>query len=360
MTQIALFRFPTKPSLAKPSLALPLAALLLGSALGLGAGSWGAARAAEVSEGNGAAYAPLTIDAPVSLNRAIDLEGPYLTLGDLFTGVSDKASVPVARAPRPGRSAILDADWLDRTARAYEIPWRPHSGLEQAVITRPGSTVPADRIQETLRVMLTALGAPSDTEIQVTSTQTPLTVPLGVSPSIRTLEEQFDPSSGRFSAVLEAPAGEADAERVRISGRLFATREIPVLSRRVGRDEIIGPRDVSFLRERLDRLPPDAITDVADLVGMTPRIAVRDGQPLRRADVVRPILLKKGALVTMELRMPGIAVSAQGRALDNGAEGDTVRVINTASNQTILATVSGGNRVIVQAPGGLPRQTASR
>ncbi|WP_413207051.1 flagellar basal body P-ring formation chaperone FlgA [Rhodospirillum sp. A1_3_36] len=297
---------------------------------------------------------------PINLIQASDVEGPYITLGDLFTGVGDRATIPVARSPQAGRTAILDADWLNRTAQANDLDWHPQGSFVQAVVTRPGTTVPTEDILSALRHTLKRHGAPENGEITLSTAQRALTIPSGSPMNISVSEDQYDPSTGRFSAVVEALAGSPDAEQLRLSGRIIDTREIPVPLRRISRTEVIDAHDLEYIRMRVDRLPKDVIVDAENLIGQSPRTFLRDGEPVRISSVINPIVVEKGALVTMELRMPGIALTTQGRAMEAAGQGETLRVSNTASNQVVLATVAGPNRVIVHIPSVGNPQTASR
>jgi flagellar basal body P-ring formation protein FlgA len=57
--------------------------------------------------------------------------------------------------------------------------------------------------------------------------------------------------------------------------------------------------------------------------------------------------------VVMLLDSPGIALSAEGQALDAGAEGDHIRVQNPVSHAVVQAQVMADGRVRV-APGAMP------
>ena len=67
--------------------------------------------------------------------------------------------------------------------------------------------------------------------------------------------------------------------------------------------------------------------------------AVNAGQPFRGDDVRRPIIVTKGETVTMQFSVPGVELSAMGRAMSEGGIGDTVTVQNPASYRMISATV---------------------
>jgi flagella basal body P-ring formation protein FlgA len=88
-------------------------------------------------------------------------------------------------------------------------------------------------------------------------------------------------------------------------------------------------------------------------VGLAVRLQVSPGQPLPLADLVRPPLVEKGALVTLTLEAGGIALSAQGQALEAGADGEHIRVLNPLSRAVMEAQIIGPGRARVE-PGSLP------
>lgn len=51
--------------------------------------------------------------------------------------------------------------------------------------------------------------------------------------------------------------------------------------------------------------------------------------------------VRRGEMVTLQYAAPGLSLSMRARALEDGAVGDTVRFVNTSSNRTIEATVTG-------------------
>jgi flagellar basal body P-ring formation protein FlgA len=51
--------------------------------------------------------------------------------------------------------------------------------------------------------------------------------------------------------------------------------------------------------------------------------------------------VRRGETVTLDYAAPGVSLSMRARALEDGAVGDNVRFLNTSSNRTIEATVTG-------------------
>jgi len=81
------------------------------------------------------------------------------------------------------------------------------------------------------------------------------------------------------------------------------------------------------------------------------RRALRARQPLYAYDIKKPVVVKKGELVTLVFALPGIELTAQGQALADGGKGDVIAVLNARSRRTIEGRVSGPGTVAVQAPG---------
>jgi len=148
--------------------------------------------------------------------------------------------------------------------------------------------------------------------------------------------------------VIYAPAGDLSAKRVRVSGRLFKTMEIPVPSRRVLAGEVISRQDIKWIRVRASRLHTDIIVEEVDLVGKSPRRGLKAGYPVRSSTVRRPVLVPKGSLVTMILRAPKMLLTAQGKALQDGADGDVIRITNLQSDKIVEAEVIAAGQVAVR------------
>jgi len=86
--------------------------------------------------------------------------------------------------------------------------------------------------------------------------------------------------------------------------------------------------------------PDGTAGDVAAMVGLEVRRAVYQGRAVTPADLGPPTLVKRNAIVRVIYRTGGLAIRTEGRALDDGGAGERVRVMNLASRQTVIGTVS--------------------
>jgi flagella basal body P-ring formation protein FlgA len=111
--------------------------------------------------------------------------------------------------------------------------------------------------------------------------------------------------------------------------------------------EIIRERDVEWMSVQANRLTRTSVLDSATLVGMSPRRTIRAQDVIRSTDLQVPVMVTKNSLVTIRLRTERMELTAQGRALEEGAEGDVVRVMNTKSNTVVNAVVVDSGAVVV-------------
>lgn len=126
--------------------------------------------------------------------------------------------------------------------------------------------------------------------------------------------------------------------------------ELPALLHYVPPGQTIAPEDVGIIRVPADRLVQAVVAEPDDLIGKTPRRAVRPGQPVRIADVQLPVVVRKGDLVTIVIESKFMRLTVQGRANEDGAEGQTIRVANTRSGKVLDATVAGPGIAKIEAP----------
>ena len=289
--------------------------------------------------------------AKVVLRESVSVKSKLVRLNDLFSGTGEKADIAVAYAPVPGKRAIFDSRWLYRVARAYGLNWRPLGLQDQIVVERESQIITREEIEDSIRVALIDRGADPNTKVELSNRMMRLYVASDVAASVGVEDVSYEPRTGRFTAILVAPAGDPGATRTRVTGRLQRETDVPVPARRIQANEVIAERDIKWVKVRQNRLPRGVIVDINELIGKSPKRWLRAGIPVRAANVQPPILVPKGSLVTIYLKVPRMMLTAQGKALENGSDGDVIRINNTQSNKVIEAEVKGVAKVAVLPPG---------
>jgi flagella basal body P-ring formation protein FlgA len=127
----------------------------------------------------------------------------------------------------------------------------------------------------------------------------------------------------------------------------------------IKRGDVISDSDLAYANAAAP-LVADIASSMNDLSGMEARRFLHAGEPLRRDDVRRPILVTKGTNVTMTFTQPGITLTETGKAMSEGGIGDTVTVLNPVSYRQVSAVVSGAGQVRVgDATLAIPQQLAA-
>ena len=124
----------------------------------------------------------------------------------------------------------------------------------------------------------------------------------------------------------------------------LANAETVFAARTIASQSLIEPGDIVLAPDDV----PGALTKAEDAVGREARYAIYAGRPIRAKDLTEPALIERNTIVTLVFEKGGLRISTDGRALDRAAVGDTVRVMNIGSRQTIVGRVAPDGRVFVQ------------
>ena len=136
-------------------------------------------------------------------------------------------------------------------------------------------------------------------------------------------------------------AAPASAEQAEGLGALVVhpVRTIPAGS-------VIGPDDVAL--RRVSNLPAaDMVQAIAAAVGKEARRSLYADRPIHGQEIGPITLVERNARVTMRFRNGAMELTTVGRALEAGAMGQLIRVMNLDSRRTIHGRVSGPEAVDV-------------
>ena len=283
----------------------------------------------------------------VTLRTAVIIEDNYITLGDLFENAGPNAAKKIAYAPAPGKRATFDAKWLYKVANAYKLNWRPFTMNTHAVVERASQMIQRDEIHDALVNALRSRGAGNDFEVELAASTNNLHVAADVASTVGIEGLSFDAGTGRFVATVAVPANDPAAARTRVTGRIHKLVSLPVLAETKRRGDVIRANDIQWREVRASEVRDHVITDEEELVGMAAKREIKADSAVHVSQLRRPVLIAKGALVTVELAQGGMSLSTQGKAQEEGSLGDVIRVTNIRSNKIIEATVNGNNRVAI-------------
>jgi flagella basal body P-ring formation protein FlgA len=288
--------------------------------------------------GMAAAHAAEPVPGSQPRLQTVQVSGGFIRLGDLFPEAGDKAGVVVAYAPMPGNRVVYDVKSLANLARTNGVAWQPQSWFDRVVIERPAVTIGDAEIIGAVRAQLARRNLDPKTEIELATRGTTLQLPADAPINLELQAFTFDDRSGQFSGALVLPAADGK-QTMSVSGRVYRTVEVPTLTRRVATGETVARDDLDWQPARLETLARNVILDPAKIIGMEAKHPLPPDQPLRVGDVRAPLIVAKGSMVTMIVQSPAMTLTAKGRAMDNGALGELVKIQNTQSKVVVEGEV---------------------
>jgi flagella basal body P-ring formation protein FlgA len=301
-----------------------------------------------------AAPAAAVAQAPAAALRAeVTVSAEVVRLGDLFDNAGAHAETAVFRAPDPGHTGRVPASIVVEAARRAGLAQITAGDIREIAISRAARIVPLVEMEERIAGALArALGLADSGRIQVAFDRG--TRPIAVEPDLRgEIDVQrldHDVRSGRFEALL-AIRGADRIRPIRITGSANEMVEYVVPARAINRGEVVRAGDVSVERRprsEVAMLTSDSVMTLSQAVGMAARRPLLPERAFRTADLMRPEIVERNGSVLILLDVPGLMLTVRGKALEAGAQGDTIQVQNLLSRKTLQGVVTGPGRVTVQ------------
>ena len=95
-----------------------------------------------------------------------------------------------------------------------------------------------------------------------------------------------------------------------------------------------------------DIVPPKsnmALRTASSMIGMEASRNLYIGKPIHKSDLQAPRLIERNAIISIIYAKGPLSIETEGRALEDGARGARIRVMNLKSKRIVTATVTGTN-----------------
>jgi flagella basal body P-ring formation protein FlgA len=294
------------------------------------------------------AAAQMTGSTP-TLKREVTMTNEIVRIGDLVDRAGALAAMPIFRAPDLGETGTVTAERVAEAVRPYGLTLDTQD-ITEVVVARAGHVIPVKDVKAALARALTGrLGVvgPDNLSFVFDMELRPLHLRPSVSTDLEPRQITFDRHSGRFDITLSV-AGAASRDLLfRFTGRATETRDVAIVVAPIARGDLIRQADILIERRPKAELVDGAVENISEVVGLAARRPLNAGQMLRKADLMKPEIVRQNEPVTLVYEMPGILLTVRGKAVNSGSEGDVVNVINLQSNRTIQGTVVEPGRVKV-------------
>jgi flagella basal body P-ring formation protein FlgA len=286
------------------------------------------------------------------LRALVTVTSDIVRIGDLVENAGAAANVAVFRAPDLGQTGAVAVSRVAEVLRPHDVAGLDTGGLSEVVVTRLSRTITAKDIEDRIARALGGkygFGDAGNLTITMDRELRPMHIEASAASDLTIARLNVEPRSGRFDVSFELP-GSAAARRLplRFTGTVAETLETATLVRTMARGEIVRQADVVIERRPKAEVAGEPIT-TEQVVGFALKRALRSGQAIRQADLMKPEVVQRNETVIIVYEVPGIFLTVRGKALEAGAAGDLISVLNVQSNRTVQATVTGPGRVTIAA-----------
>lgn len=120
---------------------------------------------------------------------------------------------------------------------------------------------------------------------------------------------------------------------------------VPVLKQAVQKGETITADNIILQEIPAAQAFASTIASADELTGQQTIRTIAAGQPVNRLHVRIAPAISRNQMVTMVFRKGGIELSGRGQALEDGALGQSIRVINPTTRSTTTGVVAAGGTV---------------
>lgn len=276
-----------------------------------------------------------------TLKREVTVTSDVVRIGDLVDHAGAAAATPIFRAPDPGETGAVAAYRVADAVRPYGLNLDTQD-ISEVTVSHAGHVIGSKEVQAALARALSArfgLGKPEDLAFTFDMPIRPVHLQPSVPTELEPRDVAYDRRFGRFDATLAIVGTNARDLRFRYTGVVVETREVLVTAGPVARGELIRQSDVIVERRPKAAAGDAAVTVAGDAIGLAARHVLGSGVVLHNSDLMRPEMVHQDDQVVLIYQVPGITLTVRGKAVNSGAEGDIVRVVNLQSNQTVHGRV---------------------
>lgn len=282
-----------------------------------------------------------------SLKENITVYSNVVVAGDLFDGLDEYHDEPLFLAPDIGKSGKISAYRVAEEAHDIGIYDLELNDVQSVTVNRPSVVIGSDEVKRRLRQYVTEqMSEKIDFEITTSTIPTRIHTDPRAERALSINNFEFTENGKRFQSVLTYAAYNG-ARDVPVRGILTEMATVVTLTRDLNREQVVTEGDLAITRLQKAKVRPGSLTSTAPAVGMATQRNLTQGSVVRSHDLAPPVLVHSNDPVAITYSVPGLLLTAQGRALSDGAKDAIVSIRNLQSNRVVRGKVTGVGEVLV-------------
>ena len=282
-----------------------------------------------------------------SLKEKVTVYSNVVVAGDLFDGLDEYHDEPLFLAPDIGKSGKISAYRVAEEAHDIGIYELELNDIKSVTVNRPSVVVSSDEVKRRLRRFISdKMSEKIDFEITTSSIPTRVHTDPRAENAISINNFEFSENDKRFQTTLTYSAY-TGIQDIPVRGVLTEMANVVTLTRDLQREEVINEGDLVISRLPKEKMRAGSLTNTTPAVGMATVRNLTQGSIIKNHDFAPPILVRSNDPVAITYSVPGLLLTAQGRALSDGAKNADVSIRNLQSNRVVRGRVTAVGEVLV-------------
>ena len=250
--------------------------------------------------------------------------------------------LPIKEAPEPGEVAVVTRREIESALEAVpegiRRPWDP-APLEITVV-REGRLLGAEEIARIIagHIRKSLPGGNIQVEVREIRNFEEITLPAEARSCKVWISEPLR-KGGWVQANLAFYGNGKETRRMTVNALVDLYQKVVVADRYLKRHQEIQAEDLRLLPVNIQQLPPDAVTNLEEVLGKRMIVNLNGREPVRASLLEVPPLVKKGDVVNVILERNSLRISCLGEIKETGRKGDRVKLVNLGSKKELFGRV---------------------
>lgn len=282
-----------------------------------------------------------------SLKQNVVVYSNVVVAGDLFDGLDEHHDEPLFLAPDIGNSGKISAYRVAEEAHDIGIYELELNDIKSVTVNRPSIIISSKDAKRRLRGYIAEqMSEKIDFEITTSKIPTRIHTDPRAEAALSINNFEFSEGDKRFQTVLTY-AAHTGTQDIAVRGTLTEMASVVTLTRDLEREEVVVEGDLVVTRLPKVKVRAGSLTSTAPAVGMATVRNLTHGSIVRSHDLAPPLLVRSNDPIAITYSVPGLLLTAQGRALSDGAKNEVVSIRNLQSNRVVRGRVTGVGEVLV-------------
>ncbi len=245
--------------------------------------------------------------------------------------------ITITSAPRPGKSETVSAARILERLREEGVNLNSigYSFPRILKITRASRQITVQELEAAIQDQI------DREELDMALKKVEYQEPVHVIPGVTSLDVELRRTNhkGKVSAVVTARVKDEAPVRFHVNAQIEEWAEVPVAGRALYKGAIVQEQDLVMARLKTTEIPADTAISSKHIVGFETSRPIRYGEVFRKNKLAIPPLVKNGEKVLIQYKSRFLEATATGVALEDGIEGQKIRIRNENSRKVVAATV---------------------